>query len=67
MQLDYIALEVLTEDLNLWQKVSTYHNYGQCCVISLYRFLSCSKIEPVNKILSPDHVIVTEPLCYARK
>jgi hypothetical protein len=50
MQLDYIALEVLTEGLNmylkpqhvpeglnLWQKVSTYHNYGQCCVISLYR------------------------------
>jgi hypothetical protein len=55
------------EGLNLWQKVSTYHNYGQCCVISLYRFHSCSKIEPVNKILSPDHVIVTEPFCYARK
>ena len=58
MQLDYIAL---TEGL------STYHSYGQCCVISLYRFHSCSKIEPVNKILSPDHVIVTEPFCYARK
>jgi hypothetical protein len=49
----------------LWQKVSTYHNYGQCCVISLYRFHSCSKIEPVNKILSPDNVIVTEPFCYS--
>jgi hypothetical protein len=60
MQLDYNALEVLTEGLNLWQKVSTYHNYGQCCVISLYRFHSCSKIEPVHKILSPDHIIVTE-------
>ena len=58
MQLDYIAL---TEGL------STYHSYGQRCVISLYRFHSCSKIEPVNKILSPDHVIVTEPFCYARK
>ena len=55
------------EGLNLWQKVSTYHNYGQCCVISLYRFHSCSKIESVNKILSPDHVIVTRPFCYARK
>jgi hypothetical protein len=28
------------EGLNLWQKVSTYHNYGQCCVISLYRWFS---------------------------
>jgi hypothetical protein len=69
----YFTLEVLTEGLNMyhkdstWQKVSTYHNYGQCCVISLYRFHSCSKIEPVNKILSPDDVINTEPFCYARK
>jgi hypothetical protein len=46
----YFTLEVLTEGLNLWQKVSTYHNYGQCCVISLYRFHSCSKIEPVPTV-----------------
>jgi hypothetical protein len=54
----YFILEVLTEGVNMYQKASTFHNYGQCCVISLYRFHSCSKIEPVNKIISPDHVIV---------
>ena len=54
------------EGLNLRQKVSTYHNYGQCCVINLYRFHFC-KIEPVNRIISPDHVIVTELFCDARK
>ena len=63
MQLDYIALEVLTEGLNMYQKASTYDR-RQCCVINLYRFHSCSKIESVNKIISPDHVIVTEPFCF---
>ena len=63
----YFTLEVLTEGLNLRQKVSNYHNCGQCCVINLYRFHFCSKIEPVNRIISPDHVIVTEPFCDARK
>ena len=70
----YFTLEVLTEGLNMYQKaLTTYDRRSQLIIITgsvvllASRFHSCSKIEPVNKIISPDHVIVTEPFCYARK
>jgi hypothetical protein len=34
MQLDYIALEVLTEGLNIYQKASTYDKRSQLIIIT---------------------------------
>jgi hypothetical protein len=45
VMISVLASITVDRGFNLWQKVSTYDNYGQCCVISLYRSHSCSKIE----------------------
>jgi hypothetical protein len=57
MQLDYIALEVLTEGLNMYQKASTYDRRSQLIIITVN--FSCFPLWKTVKIKGE----ITFPLC----